>query len=79
MKLIKSLSYIFLVLALVMVSSCDDRLTELNVNPKGVDPATVNPNLMVATVISHTARPHFDCDHAGGIDVVHFNCGIGIR
>ena len=70
MKLIKSLSYIFLVLALITVSSCDEKLTELNVNPKGVDPATVNPNLMVATVISRTARPHFDCDHAGVMQYV---------
>ncbi len=70
MKLIKSLSYIFLVLALVTVSSCDEKLTELNVNPKGVDPATVNPNLMVATVITGSLRPHFDCDHAGVMQYV---------
>lgn len=67
MKLIKSLSYIFLVLALITVSSCDEKLTELNVNPRGVDPATVNPNLMVATVISNTAKPYLKESYDGGV------------
>ena len=70
MKFIKSIFSIFLGLALVTVTSCDEKLTELNVNPLGVDPATVNPNLMVATVISNSFAPCFDCDHAGCMQYV---------
>ena len=69
MKLIKNISKIFLVFTLVAVVSCDEKLTELNVNPKGVDPATVNPNLMVATLLTQ-AGPHFDCKHAGVMQYV---------
>jgi hypothetical protein len=67
MKLIKSIFNIFLVIALVTVSSCDEKLTELNVDPKGVDPATVNPNLMVATVISKTAKPYLEMNYNGDV------------
>ena len=67
MKLIKSLFNIFLVIALVTVSSCDEKLTELNVDPKGVDPATVNPNLTVATVISKTAKPYLEMSYNGDV------------
>lgn len=71
MKLINNISKIFLVIALIAVSSsCDEKLTEMNVNPTGVDPATVNPNLMVATVITHAQGLHFDCDHAGVMQYV---------
>jgi len=66
MKLIKNISKIFLVFTLVAVVSCDEKLTELNVNPKGVDPATVNPNLMVATVITSTAAPYLKENFDGG-------------
>ena len=52
MKLIMKLYKLFLVLTVVAFASCEDQLTELNVNPLGVDPETVNPNLMLATVIS---------------------------
>jgi len=70
MKFIKNIFNIFLVLALITVTSCDEKLTELNVNPEGVDPATVNPNLMVATVITNSVSPHFDCEHAGVMQYV---------
>ncbi|XOV94095.1 MAG: SusD/RagB family nutrient-binding outer membrane lipoprotein [Bacteroidota bacterium] len=70
MKLTRYKFLISLVFALVAASSCDDRLTELNVNPLGVDPETVNPNLIVATVITNTVSPHFDCEHAGVMQYV---------
>ena len=57
---------IFLVLAVVGFVSCEDQLTELNVNPQGVDPETVNPNLMLATVISQTAKPYLEASYDGG-------------
>jgi len=67
MKFIKSIFNIFLVLTLLTVVSCDEKLTELNVDPKGVDPATVNPNLMVATLISKTAKPYLEMSYNGDI------------
>lgn len=48
----KTLSKIFLVFAVIALFSCEEQLTELNVNPNGVDPSTVNPNLMVPTIIT---------------------------
>ena len=38
----KTLYTLFLILILLTFASCKD-LTELNVNPNGVDPSTVNP------------------------------------
>ena len=74
MKLLKILNRVFLVLAVVGFVSCEDQLTELNVNPNGVDPETVQPNLMLATVISNTAKPYlemsFDGDVAGVMQYV---------
>ena len=65
MKLIKVLNKRFLVLTVMVFASCADQLTELNVNPKGVDPETVQPNLMVATIISQTADPYLKGNYDG--------------
>lgn len=62
MKLMKSYYKIFLILAVVAFASCQD-LTELNVNPNGVDPTTVNPNLLVTTVITATAQGSVSYDN----------------
>uniref|UniRef100_UPI0032180432 SusD/RagB family nutrient-binding outer membrane lipoprotein n=1 Tax=uncultured Draconibacterium sp. TaxID=1573823 RepID=UPI0032180432 len=62
MKLVYKL---FLILSVVAFVSCED-LTELNQNPNGSDPATVQPNLLLATVISKTARPYLDESYNGG-------------
>jgi hypothetical protein len=72
MKLTKILYKVFLVLAVVSFVSCEDQLTELNVNPNGVDPETVQPNLMLTTVISNTATSYcgFDCNVAGVMQYV---------
>lgn len=67
MKLTKNISKVFLVMTLLAVFSCKDQLTEMNVNPVGVDPATVNPNLMVATVISKTAKPYLEMSYNGDV------------
>lgn len=66
MKLIKSLNKIFLILAVVGFAACDDHLTELNVNPNGVDPAIVNPNLMVTTLITGTVSPYLSTSYNSG-------------
>ncbi|MEN8226748.1 MAG: SusD/RagB family nutrient-binding outer membrane lipoprotein [Bacteroidota bacterium] len=67
MKILKILNRVFLVLAVVAFVSCEDQLTELNVNPNGVDPATVQPNLMLATVISNTAKPYLEMSYDGDV------------
>ena len=62
MKLMKLHFKIFLILATIVFASCQD-LTELNVNPNGVDPTTVNPNLLVTTVIVSTAQGNVSYDN----------------
>ncbi len=52
MKSMKIIFNTFLVLSLLLVSSCDD-VTEINNNPNGVDPNTVDPNLVMSTAMSH--------------------------
>lgn len=66
MKLMKILYKLILVLAVVAFVSCEKQLTELNVDPRGVDPETVNPNLMVTTVITNTAVPYLKENYDGG-------------
>ncbi len=62
----KTIYKIFLVLSVVMFASCEDHLTELNVNPQGVDPETVNPNLLLTTVLTSTASPYLKAGYDGG-------------
>ncbi|MEL7589463.1 MAG: SusD/RagB family nutrient-binding outer membrane lipoprotein [Prolixibacteraceae bacterium] len=57
---------LLLVLILVTFISCRD-LTELNENPNGVDPLTVNPNLVVPTVITATAMPYLEMGYNGDV------------
>lgn len=66
MKLMKSHYKIFLVLATIVLASCQD-LTELNVNPNGVDPTTVNPNLLVTTVITSSAKSYTENGYNGNV------------
>jgi hypothetical protein len=66
MKYMKTLYTLFLILILVTFASCKD-LTELNVNPNGVDPSTVNPNLLLTTVITATAQPYLDMGYQGDL------------
>lgn len=63
----KTLSRIFLILSVIIFSSCEDQLTELNINPNGVDPAIVNPNLLVTTVIVATAQPYLERNYNGDV------------
>jgi hypothetical protein len=63
----KTLSKIFLVLAVVAFISCNDQLTEMNINPNGVDPATVNPNLMVPTIITSSLMTYLDNNYQGDV------------
>ncbi len=55
MKTILTKNTILLVLLLSCLFSCKD-LTNLNVNPNGIQPDVVNPNLVMPTVLSETAK-----------------------
>ena len=61
----KTLNKIILILAVVSFYSCEEELTELNVNPNGVDPSIVNPNLLLPTIISNTADSYNQRNHGG--------------
>jgi hypothetical protein len=63
----KTLFKIFLVFAVIVFTSCDEQLTDLNVNPNGVDPSTVNPNLMLPTVITSKWIGYTDGAYQGGV------------
>ncbi|QGY47303.1 SusD/RagB family nutrient-binding outer membrane lipoprotein [Maribellus comscasis] len=66
MKLIKAIYKLVFALLIVFFVSCSEQLTDLNVNPNGVDPAVVNPNLMVPTIITSTAKYYLDEGYKGG-------------
>lgn len=63
----KTLAKIILILAVVMFSSCEEHLSELNENPNGVEPAIVNPNLLLPTVIVSTAKPYLERSYNGDV------------
>src|SRR5215217_817682 len=57
MKTFSKNSIIFPLLLACMIFSCKD-LTELNENPNGVAPESVNPNLILPTVLTETAKAY---------------------
>jgi hypothetical protein len=58
--MLKKISKSVLVLAVMLVASCSDRLSEINENPNGIDPATANPNLMMPEVMNNAARGYLE-------------------
>jgi hypothetical protein len=58
MKIIKKLYKLFLVLSVIAFVSCEDQLTDMNVNPNGVEPENVDPNSILTTAISKTAKEY---------------------
>ncbi len=62
--------YRYLGIILVMFSvSCQDKLAELNENPNAVAPASANPNLMLAPVLSDAAKNYVNLGYGimGGV------------
>ena len=59
MKTIKNKSIAIMVLLTLLVFACKD-LTELNQNPNGVPPESVNPNLVISTVITEASKQVVD-------------------
>ncbi len=51
---------IIIMLAMLVVSACDDTLTEINVNPNGIDPSTANPNLLMPSVLAPAAQAYLE-------------------
>ncbi|AKP51423.1 SusD/RagB family nutrient-binding outer membrane lipoprotein [Cyclobacterium amurskyense] len=45
-------------LGLILVTGCDDQLSEINTNPYGIDPANANPNLLMPTVLTSSAQSY---------------------
>ncbi|SHO60939.1 SusD/RagB family nutrient-binding outer membrane lipoprotein [Algoriphagus zhangzhouensis] len=41
-------------------TACDDKLDELNINPYGIDPTEVNPNLLLPGILASAAQSYTD-------------------
>jgi len=57
-------------LSLLVISACEDTLTEMNVNPNGIDPSTANPNLLMPSVLAPSAQRYLELgfgDMAGAV------------
>ncbi len=44
------------VVGLFFITSCEEKLTEMNINPYGIDPASANPNLLLPSVLVPAAQ-----------------------
>lgn len=49
-----------IILGFCVVAACDEKLTEMNVNPNGVNPATANPNLLMPAVLAPAAQTYLN-------------------
>jgi hypothetical protein len=70
MNMLKLISKSVLALAIVVASSCDDRLSEINQNPNGIDPASANPNLVMPEVMNNAARSYLELGYGDVAGVV---------
>src|SRR5690554_4886115 len=64
MKTMKNLFQIkrlcLLVTGIFLIASCEEKLTEANVNPFGIDPDSANPNLLMTSVLAPAAQAYVD-------------------
>ncbi|GAB3257688.1 hypothetical protein GCM10027347_20370 [Larkinella harenae] len=70
MKRITLFSKALFVMALLTFSSCEDKLTELNENPNVVDPSSANPNMLMPTVMTETAKRYLDWGYGDAAGIV---------
>lgn len=49
-----------LVLCFGVLGACEDKLTEMNINPNGIDPSTANPNQLLPSVLAPAAQTYLD-------------------
>lgn len=71
---------LLIILGLCVVAACDEKLTEMNVNPNGIDPATANPNLLMPAVLAPAAQTYLDLgfgDMAGTVQHTQKNGWFG--
>ena len=66
MKSFKRSYYIVFILSTLLLTACED-LTELNQNPNGVEPSTVNPNLVISTVMTSFGKDVVTTGYNGGV------------
>ena len=69
-----------ILLAFFVVAACDEKLTEMNINPNGVDPATANPNLLMPAVLAPAAQEYLNLgfgDMAGTVQHTQKNGWYG--
>src|SRR5690554_5684058 len=58
------------ILGLSFLTSCEEQLSESNINPYGIDPASANPNLLMPSVLVPAAQSYVDLgfnDLAGAV------------
>jgi hypothetical protein len=69
MNILKLIPKYTLVLGLAMMSSCNDRLDDVNVNPNGVDLSKANPNLLMPPVMTGAAMEYLKLGYneVGGV------------
>lgn len=70
MKVFQYIGRGLLVTALVLLASCEERLSEMNVNPNGVDPQTANPNMLMPTVMTGLATNYLNLGYGDIAGVV---------
>lgn len=71
---------LLIILGFCVVAACDEKLTEMNVNPNGVDPATANPNLLMPAVLAPAAQMYLNLgfgDMAGTVQHTQKNGWYG--
>jgi hypothetical protein len=58
------------IVGLFLVSACEEDLTEMNVNPYGIEPGSANPNMLLPAVLAPAAQNYVDLgfnDLAGAV------------
>lgn len=59
-KLFNIRKILVVILSFGLLSACDDKLTEINVDPNGVDFSKANPNLLLPAILGSTSREYLD-------------------
>jgi len=70
MEKLKLVYTAFLMLSLLILSGCGDKLSELNENPNVVDPASANPNMLMPTITTGLATNYLNLGYGDIAGVV---------
>jgi len=69
-NILKIKKTLVILIGLFIVAACDETLTEINVNPNGIDPSTANPNLLMPAILGEAAQDYLELgfgDMAGAV------------